>query len=146
MYRASKNPPTTAWARHLDKVMRDRDWSRVQLFEDIGPDLGYAPKSRSAILPLLEDKEPTPSQAGILAARFGAPPPEVAPAPTGATETPADLVAAIHAQTEAINALVAVLAGGLPARVAILEPVVRRLAERVLGEQLELPVPQETAG
>ena len=65
---------------------------------------------------------------------------------TGATETPADLVAAITAQTAAINALVALLAGDLPARVAALEPVVSRLAERVLEEDPAPAAPLGRAG
>lgn len=68
-YRPSSAPLATAWARHLDKVMRAEAWSRVRLFEEVGAELGYAPKSRSAFLPLLADKEPTETQAAILRAR-----------------------------------------------------------------------------
>jgi hypothetical protein len=64
----------------------------------------------------------------------------------GATESPADLIAALAAQTAAINALVALLSGDLPERVAALEPVVSRLAERVLGEASAPRVPRGAAG
>ncbi len=73
VYRASTNPPKTAWARHLDQVMRDRGWSRVRLFEEVGEELGYGAKSRSGFLTLLVDREPTPPQAAVLARHFGEP-------------------------------------------------------------------------
>jgi hypothetical protein len=79
VYRASTNQPKTAWARHLDQVMRDRDWSRVRLFEEVGAELGYRGKSRSAMLPLLVDKEPDEAKAAVLRKHFGDPPPEEAP-------------------------------------------------------------------
>lgn len=82
-YRPSANPPRTAWARHLDQVMRERGWSRVRLFEEIGAELGYSPKSRSALLPVLEDKEPTPAQVAVLTRHFGEPTPDTTPTPTG---------------------------------------------------------------
>lgn len=106
-YRPSSNPPVTAWARHLDKVMREQGWSRVRLFEEIAPEMGWAPKSRSAMLPLLEDREPTEAQAQILARHFGEPPVTNEPAPdkegTGST---AEIVAAIREQTMAMRELV----------------------------------------
>lgn len=146
VYRASTNPPITAWARHLDQVMRAKDWSRVRLFEEVGAELGYKPKSRTAFLKFLEDREPNATQAAIFRKHFGDPTADLAPAPTGATDTPDPLIAALTAQTAAIERLVALLEGDLPARVAALEPVVSRLAERVLAGQPELPLPHETAG
>lgn len=62
MYRPPTWTPSTPWARRLDAVMRERDWSKVELFEELGADLGYRPKSRTALYPLLRDKEPSPTQ------------------------------------------------------------------------------------
>jgi hypothetical protein len=80
--------------------MRDRDWSRVKMFEEVGAELGYGPKSRAAFLPLLIDKEPNATQAATLARHFGWPA-EDAPAPAGATENADAVVAAMDRQTEA---------------------------------------------
>lgn len=55
--------------------MRDRGWSRVRLFEEVGAELGYSAKSRSAMLPLLIDKEPDETQAAVLRKHFGEPEP-----------------------------------------------------------------------
>lgn len=105
-YRASKTEPATRWARHLDAVLRKRDWSRVRMFEEVGPAMGLGAKSRSAFLPLLEDREPDAPQAAVLRAHFGEPPEADEPAPTEtqAMSSNADLVAAIREQTAAINA------------------------------------------
>lgn len=85
MYRHPTKPPVTAWARHLDQVMRDRAWSQTQFFEAVGPAMGYSPKSRSAVLGLLIDKEPSEAQARVLRDLFGEPSAELAPitAPAG---------------------------------------------------------------
>lgn len=109
VYRPSSNPPQTAWARHLDKVMRENSWSRVILFEKVGAELGYGPKSRSALLPLLVDKDPTDAQAAVLRRHFGEPAAEMQD-PAGAKESGDPLIAALNAQTAAISALVAELA------------------------------------
>lgn len=95
-YRPSANPPRTAWARHLDQVMRERGWSRVRLFEEVRADLGLGPKSRTALLPIHEDKEPTPAQAEVLTRHFGEPPADAAPAPP---EDDVSLAAAIRGLT-----------------------------------------------
>jgi hypothetical protein len=110
-YRASANEPMTRWARHLDAVMRERGWSRVRLFEEVGAELGYAPKSRSAMLPLLADKEPTPAQAAVLRRHFGEPPLDDPAASSAHTEAAgsSDLAAAIREQTAAMLELVAEL-------------------------------------
>jgi hypothetical protein len=81
MYRPSSKPPQTAWARHLDGVRRERDWSATQLFEYVQGPLGLSPKSRSGILPMLSDTEPNERQAAVLATLFGAPEPEAKPEP-----------------------------------------------------------------
>jgi hypothetical protein len=75
-YRASAVQPKTAWARHLDEVMRTNDWSRVRLFEEVRADLGLGPKSRSAFLTFLDRREPKPHEAEVLAKHFGWPPVE----------------------------------------------------------------------
>jgi hypothetical protein len=92
--------------------MRERGWSRVRLFEEIGAELGYAAKSRSGFLPLLSDREPTEAQAAVLRRHFGEPAPTDDSA--SGTHTPeagslAELVEAMRAQTEAITRLVATL-------------------------------------
>jgi hypothetical protein len=99
-YRPSANPPVTAWARHLDGVMREQGWSRVRLFEEIGAELGYSPKSRSGFLPLLADKEPTAAQAAVLRRHFGDPAPLENPASDRTPEAgSSDLAAAIRELT-----------------------------------------------
>jgi hypothetical protein len=103
-YRPSARPPVTPWARHLDQVMRDRGWSRVRLFEEVGGELGYSPKSRSGFLPLLEDREPTAAQADVLRRHFGEPQPQE-PAPDSAhTEGAGSLAAAILELTAELKA------------------------------------------
>jgi hypothetical protein len=133
--------------------MRDRGWSRVRLFEEVGAELGYAPKSRSAILPLLEDKNPTEQQAAVLARHFGWPT-EPDPAPAGATETPDPLVTALAAQTAALTALVDELRlwrSEDRERLSGVEAVVDRLVVGALGGP-DIPsvgaprVPDGTAG
>lgn len=111
-YRPSANPPRTAWARHLDQVMRERGWSRVRLFEEVGGELGYSPKSRSALLPILEDKEPTPAQVVVLTRHFGEPPLDDS-APRSDTLSGAEPLAA------AILALTAELAAAREERAAL---------------------------
>lgn len=130
MYRASTNPPKTAWARHLDQVMRDKGWSRVRLFEEVGAELGYGSKSRSAILPLLEDKEPTSAQATVLRRHFGEPDAiEVAPVP------PSDyaaVVAAIDRQTAMLKAVLDALVPRPP------DPLVSQAQEDWSGAERRL--------
>ena len=113
--------------------MRDRDWSRVRLFEEVGAALGYGPKSRSGFLPLLVDKEPTPSQAAILARHFGEPP-TAAPEPTTATQTPDPLVAAIDRQTAMLKAVLEAIVNRLPPTE---DPLVREALEGIAGAELE---------
>jgi hypothetical protein len=103
-YRPSSNPPVTAWARHLDGVMRERGWSRVRLFEEIGAEMGWSPKSRSAMLPLLEDREPTPAQAEVLARHFGQPEPNDSPEAAHTISGESLLAAAIDRQSAAMEA------------------------------------------
>jgi hypothetical protein len=108
-YHPPSTPPLTAWARHLDQVMQKRGWSKVQLFEAIGPALGYSPKSRSAVYKLLGDKEPDARTAAVLREHFGEP--EPAPRPVVEVETrPADLAAVLAQLTAAISAQTAEIA------------------------------------
>lgn len=104
-YRPSASPPVTRWALHLDGVMRERGWSRVRLFEEVGGELGYSPKSRSGFLPLLADKEPTAAQADVLRRHFGEPPELQEPAPDSRAHgegAGSELVEAIRLQTAAL--------------------------------------------
>jgi hypothetical protein len=101
-YRPPSAAPLTPWARHLDRVMREQGWSRVRLFEEVGAELGYGPKSRSGFLPLLVDREPTPQQALVLARRFGEPD-EPEPVASPATS---DTQAGLDALAAAVTALV----------------------------------------
>jgi hypothetical protein len=98
--------------------MRERGWSRVRLFEEVGAELGYAAKSRSAFLPLLADREPTPAQAAVLTARFGAPDTEKEPGPSEEAGLLVAMTAAINAQAEAFVALRMVI---LDARVGAID-------------------------
>ena len=124
-YRPPTHPPETAWARHLDAVRKTNGWSQVRLFEEIGPDLGYAPKSRSAILPLLWNREPDEAQAAVLRRHFGDPPAELdrppAPEPT--------LAAALSALGEELRAARQERAA-MEDRLLGLEATVRLLTER----------------
>jgi hypothetical protein len=132
-YRPSANPPVTAWARHLDGVMRDKGWSRVRLFEEIGAELGYSPKSRSGFLPLLEDKEPTAAQADVLRRHFGDPAPMEDPAPDRTPEAgSSDLAAAIRELTTELRESRRERAE-LVAKVHDLEQLVDGLVERGLA-------------
>ena len=109
-YRPPSNPPETKWAKHLDAVMRDRGWSRVRLFEEVGADLGYSDKSRSAFLKFLEDREPDANQQAVLRRHFGEPPelPDMVSPPGDAhTGGLAPLIELLAAQTAAITSLVA---------------------------------------
>jgi hypothetical protein len=131
-YRPSANPPTTAWARHLDAVMRERGWSRVRLFEEVGAELGYAPKSRSAMLPILEDREPTPAQADVLRRHFGDPTPIDDPASASTPEAGSLAEALRNLATELRLAREEREQG--EARLRALEAEVRSLRDRLEGE------------
>jgi hypothetical protein len=75
-YRPSSQIPATAWARHLDRVRRERGWSATRMFEEVLADLHLGEKSRSAFLPLLGDRQPDDETATVLARHFGEPRPE----------------------------------------------------------------------
>lgn len=155
-YRASSIEPKTRWARHLDQVMRTNDWSRVRLFEEVGPEMGYGSKSRSAILPLLDATNPTPEQARVLRKHFGDPlEVEPSPAPVPALDPYAVMQAhadAMTAQAAAFNRLAASIdaaAAGVTDRVdqfgALLEGVVllqRQLAEAASARTV-VPAPDQ---
>ena len=153
VYRPSARPPRGAWANHLHDQRRKRELSSQQAFELVQERLGLSPKSRAVYTALdMGNRQPRPEEAEVLAAEFGWPP-EGTQATTATTEPPTDLIAAITAQTAAIEALVALLQplvedreAGLTARLGELEPVVRRLAERDLGVPPEPPLHRETAG
>lgn len=100
MYTATKDTPTTAWARHLDAIRRERRWSVTRLFEELYAELGYSAKSRTGIRPLLAGKEPDDRQAAVLRAHFGDPPAE--PVPPVAVKPPLDPMERIAAAVEDI--------------------------------------------
>lgn len=102
MYTATRKPPTTAWARHLDAVRRERGWSATRLFEEVYADLNLSAKSRTAFLPLLHDAEPDEHEAAVLRAHFGEPNPDLGPE-AEPVETPGDLTAAITALVDALD-------------------------------------------
>jgi len=86
-YRPSSKEPTTAWARHLDAVRRERDWSATQLFEAVAPKLGLGPKSRSAFVDRLH-LDPRPSYVPALRELFGDPPEEAQSTASPVAATP----------------------------------------------------------
>lgn len=120
-YRPSSKPLATAWALHLDAVMRERDLSQTNVFELVREELGYGAKSRSALLGVFSDEPPDERQAEALRRHFGEP--SVGPTQT----TPAELslheravlaaerqAAAAERQAAATEALVAMFAGRAP--------------------------------
>lgn len=104
-YRPSSKPPRGAWARHLQEQRRLRDLSQTQAFELVYERVGWSPKSRTAYVAIdMGDRQPKGNEVTVLGAEFGWP---SDPVESEATETPDALIAALAAQTAAINALVA---------------------------------------
>lgn len=88
-------------------MRQDRDWSQTQAFEALREGLQFGPKSRASYIALdMGHRPPRPDEQEYLVGYFGKSPDDL-PAPVEPTEPADALVAAIHAQTEAINALVA---------------------------------------
>jgi len=146
MYRPPIRPPVGAWANHLHSQRIDRRLSQTQAFELVRERLSLSPKSRAVYVALdMGDRQPRPEEAAVLASEFGWPP-EGTSAPTGATESGDPLVAALRDQTAAIERLVALLEGDLPARVVAMEQLGSRLAERVFEGEPVQPLHQETTG
>lgn len=105
MYRPPNRPPKGAWATHLHAIRRERDLSQVQAFELVQEGLGLSPKSRAVYIAIdMGDRQPKPEEAEYLASVFGWP-----SAATEPTESGDPLVAALTRQSEAIEALVALL-------------------------------------
>lgn len=100
-YQAPQKPLVTAWARHLDARMRELNLSQTNVFELVRDELGYAPKSRSALHRVFSDKEPEPRQAEALARHFGMPPDFSPPKPEPVAIDP--VAAAIEAQTKVMS-------------------------------------------
>ena len=125
-YRASAQEPKTAWARHLDQVRRARGMSATAMFETVGPDLGLGPKSRSAFLPFLVDKDPDEAEAAILARHFGWPPAELQTQKVGATPSGDALADALKAIAEELR-LAREERAATERRLAYLEAVISRL-------------------
>lgn len=103
-YRPPTKPLATAWARHLDRVMRTRDLSQTNVFDSVREAMGYAPTSRSAVLRVFSDRDPSPELAAELTRLYGAPEPEV-PAPVAEVEPSerAMLAAAMDRQSAAME-------------------------------------------
>jgi hypothetical protein len=91
------------------------------------------------------DRQPRPEEAEVLAAEFGWPS-ESTETGLAATDSPDALVIALTRQSVAIERLVALLEGDLPARVVAMEQLGSRLAERVFAGEPAQPLPQETTG
>lgn len=101
-------PESTAWARFLTRQREVRGWSQVKAHEELHERLGLSPKSRASYIAMERGRLPDPDQQRAIIEYYGSGPLEADyQEPLEATETADTLVAAIHAQTEAINALVA---------------------------------------
>lgn len=135
-YTRLARPPQTAWARHLDAVRIERDWSGTQMFEDAREALGLRPKSRTAFMSLLIDDEPNERQAKALAELYGAPQPgteaEPQPAPDAAT------LAAILDRQVAINELLVARLDAADRRADALEALVATLSAPTLADPTAL--------
>ena len=137
-YRAPTKPLLTAWARHLDAVMRDRDLSQTNVFDEVREELGYATTSRSAIVRVFSDKEPDARQAEVLARHYGqpAPLPIEEPGPSAdVTGLVAAMTAALLAQTTALTDLRADLAQARDDAREERSAMTKMLAD--LGDELE---------
>lgn len=124
-YRTTLKEPHTAWARHLDAIRRERDLSATQMFEEAGPALGLGPKSRSAFLRFLEDREPSTAEASALAGLYGWPTEQSA-----APEPAPDLATALHELVTELRAM-REERGRLVERVGDLEAQVAELVRAV---------------
>jgi hypothetical protein len=103
-YRPPSRPPKGAWAIHLHAVRRERNLSQQQAFEQVQAALGISPKSRAVYVALdMGDRQPTDTEASVLAAEYGWPTEQPAvPVESGT----AAIVAAIDRQTAIMAALV----------------------------------------
>ena len=95
-YQRPSVPPTTAWARHLDAIGREKGLSQSGLAEWLHDAVGLGPKSRTAFRPYLQDKEPNADQAKALAAIVGWPKAEPAARTDPLLGKPADLATALR--------------------------------------------------
>lgn len=125
-YRAPTLPLLTAWARHLDAVMRERDLSQTNVFDLVRDELGYATTSRTALRGIFSDKQPDERQAAVLTRHFGAPAPE----PVASEIDAPDLVSAIREQNNWMRAYVE----RTDRRIAMLEQLVMNLSGRPLPD------------
>jgi hypothetical protein len=140
-YRPSSKPPETDWARHLDQVRKDHDWSATQLFKAVREELHLGPDSRSTFVADLHH-DPKPHWKPGLVKLFGEPPPTPAPV---VVEEPPSLAEALMALTEELR-LSRESRADLERRLAALEPVVSRLARQALEASPMPPVPDGTKG
>lgn len=146
MYRPSKRPPRGIWARHLQEQRRLRDISAVVAFELVYERIGWSPKSRSAYVAIDSgDRQPKGIEVTVLGAEFGWPP-DPDDVEEAATDQ-ASLIAALAAQTAAINRLVDRLESLAP--IAIRQGVAAELRAAGLipasGESPDLPPPGQSS-
>jgi hypothetical protein len=113
-YRAPTKPLLTAWSRHLDAVMRERDLSQTNVFDEVRDELGYASTSRSAIVRVFSDKEPDARQAEVLARHYGTPPVGMETPTPGELSLQERAVRAAERQADALEAILGVLSGRTP--------------------------------
>lgn len=145
MYRPLSRPPKGAWARHLQAQRERRDLSQVEAFELVSERIGWAPKSRTAYAAIDKgDRQPRGIEVTVLGAEFGWPSAEDAD-PEVADQ--ATLIAALAAQTAAINRLVDRLESLAP--IAIRQGVAAELRAAGLipasGESPDLPPPGQSS-
>ena len=120
-YRPPSHPPVTDWARYIDRVKRERNWSATKAFEaarEAGLPIGA--KSRAAYLPYEVDREPDEATAAIFEVAFGGRPDPELDAPPPAAAQP-DLAQAVVSLTEEVALMRA-------ERVAIWHGILRALA------------------
>lgn len=97
-YRPPSKAPRGAWAKHLHQIRRERALSQQQAFELVQAAWGVSPKSRAVYVSIdMGDRQPREDEAAVLAAEFGWPSEQDAPAAAGTD---------IAALTRAINDLV----------------------------------------
>lgn len=138
-YRPSSTEPQGKWALAIDKKRRELDMSQTRAFEALAEALGYKPKSRSAVLPLLlGPKQPTDAQAKVLAEWLGYWPADVQPGEGGGSfgsqTSLADLSDALTAQAESFARMLAFAIRrdqSVEARIRALEAEVQSLRGRL---------------
>lgn len=150
MTRAPRPPrkaAPTRWARFLVEQRLERGWSQKAAFEAFRSDRGWADDSRASYGALERgQREPDSEEQRYFLDFYGV---SELPAETPEPDERDALVDALNRQSEAMEELVKLLrplVDRQDQRLAALEPVVRRLAERDLGVPTTPTVPQRTKG